>query len=200
MPLLINAEHLNADAVALLQQVGRLLDALPAHLGQMHQPFDAADVDERAEVCQVHDDAVKLRALLQGREQFGLTRLANFTRGGLLGEDQPVARPIDLDDLGQHRLADEGLVATLAILVIDVLQPVASQLRVGHKAAQLADTDQDAALVETDDLSFQGFLRFHQVAGHLPIALFGRPPERQDDVPVLIFRIRNEDEDFLAFL
>src|ERR1700709_2731901 len=50
---LSDVETLDGDLLAALDDLGRVVDVLPGQLGHVHQPVDAAEVDERAEV----DDA-----------------------------------------------------------------------------------------------------------------------------------------------
>jgi len=48
-----------------------MLDALPRHVGDVEQPVDAAEVDERTVVGEVLDHAFDDRAFLQLVEELG---------------------------------------------------------------------------------------------------------------------------------
>ena len=50
-------EHDHVDLVVDLEQLGRMADAAPRHVGDVQQAVDAAEVDERAVVGDVLDDA-----------------------------------------------------------------------------------------------------------------------------------------------
>ena len=67
--LLVELEHLRGDLVADRQHFRRMLDAAPGEVGDVQQAVDAAEVDERAVVGDVLDDALDDRAFLQRREQ-----------------------------------------------------------------------------------------------------------------------------------
>ena len=60
----VDVEHHRLDDVALLQHFGGVLDPLaPRHVGDVDQPVDLLlDLDERAELGQVPDLALNLRA------------------------------------------------------------------------------------------------------------------------------------------
>ena len=61
-------EDLDGDLVADLEELGRVVDAAPAHVGDVEQAVDAAEVDERAVLGDVLDDALDDLALLEGLE------------------------------------------------------------------------------------------------------------------------------------
>ena len=71
--LVVDVEDLHLDFVVDLDHLGRMIDAAPAHVGDVQQAVDAAEVDERAEVGDVLDDALADAGRLPaGLEQFGL--------------------------------------------------------------------------------------------------------------------------------
>ena len=62
----VELEHLDLDLVAHLEQLARVVDAAPRHVGDVQQAVDAAEVDEGAVVGEVLDHAVDD---LAGRER-----------------------------------------------------------------------------------------------------------------------------------
>ena len=56
LPLAVDVEHLHLDLLVDLHHLARMADAAPAHVGDMKQAVDAAQIDERAEVGDVLDD------------------------------------------------------------------------------------------------------------------------------------------------
>ena len=80
--------------VAHLQQFAGFADALPAHLGEMNKPFDAADVNKGAEVGQVDNTAVEHLAYFQLVQKFSLARFTDFFTRRAFGEDQAIALAI----------------------------------------------------------------------------------------------------------
>ena len=57
LPLAVDVEHLHLDLLVDLHHLARMADAAPAHVGDVEQAIDAAQIDERAEVGDVLDDA-----------------------------------------------------------------------------------------------------------------------------------------------
>ena len=60
---------MHIDLVADVDDFGRMLHALPGHVGDVQQAVDAAEVDERTVVGEVLDHALDDRAFLQTLEQ-----------------------------------------------------------------------------------------------------------------------------------
>jgi hypothetical protein len=61
---------MHLELVVDLHHLARVIDATPAHVGDVEQAVDAAQVDERAEVGDVLDDALAALADFEGLEQF----------------------------------------------------------------------------------------------------------------------------------
>src|SRR4029077_4266761 len=100
-------EDTHLDLAAHLDDLGGVLHALPGHVGDVQQPVDAAEVDERAVIGEVLDGAAPHRAFLQVVHQ-------RAALGGELLLDHRAARDhhviallIELDDLELERLAFE---------------------------------------------------------------------------------------------
>ena len=75
-------EDLDGDLVADLEHLARVVDAAPAHVGDVEQAVDAAEVDERAVLGDVLDDALDDHALCRGsRASWPSSRRAP-SRGG----------------------------------------------------------------------------------------------------------------------
>src|SRR6185436_9173697 len=55
---LIELEDLGGDFIADIENLGGMLDAAPRQIGDMKQPVDAAQIDERAVIGDVLDDAL----------------------------------------------------------------------------------------------------------------------------------------------
>ena len=97
--LLVELEDLGGDFVADRQHFRRMLDAAPGEIGDVQQAVDAAQVDERAVVGDVLDDALDDRAFLQRRQQLlALLAQARFEHGAAR-DDDVVALAVELDDL-----------------------------------------------------------------------------------------------------
>ncbi len=134
--LAIELEDLHLELLADAHDLGRVLDALPCHVGDVQQAVDAAEVHERAVVGEVLDDALEHRALLQVLQQ----RLA---LGAVLvlddrapRHDHVVALLVELDDLELERLAFErGRIADRAHVDERARQERANEVDVDGEAA-----------------------------------------------------------------
>ena len=70
---------------SILHHLGRMIDAAPAHVGDVQQAVDAAQVDERAEVGDVLDDALAQLADFQLLEQLATSSAPVRLRSGCGG-------------------------------------------------------------------------------------------------------------------
>src|SRR5690606_41452920 len=78
LALAVELQDLDIDLVANVDDLGRVLDALPSHVGDVQQAVYAAQVNERTVVGEVLDDTFDLLAFLQGFQQ-------GFALGAVLG-------------------------------------------------------------------------------------------------------------------
>jgi hypothetical protein len=91
--------------VADLEQLRRVVDPAPAHVGDVEEAVDAAEVDERTVLGEVLDDALDDLAFLQALER-------RLLEGGALLLEEHAARQhdvaallVELDDLELEGLA-----------------------------------------------------------------------------------------------
>ena len=63
----VEADDLHLHALADMQRLGRMVDAAPRDVGDVQQTVDAAEIDERAVIGDVLDDAVEDLAFLEAR-------------------------------------------------------------------------------------------------------------------------------------
>src|SRR6266699_4403199 len=76
--LFVNAEDLNFDLLADLEDFTGMVDAAPGELADMDQSVCATQVNEGAEICEVTDDAAPDFARFEFVEQFFAAALAPF--------------------------------------------------------------------------------------------------------------------------
>ncbi|MNQ65742.1 hypothetical protein D3C85_802070 [compost metagenome] len=96
--LAIVLEYLDVDLVANVDDLGRVLDTLPGHVGDVQQAIDAAQIDECAVIREVLDDTLDLLTFLQGFQQgFALGAVLGFQHAAA-GNDNVVALLVQLDD------------------------------------------------------------------------------------------------------
>src|SRR5690606_38745901 len=80
--LAVELQHLDVDFVANVDDFGRMLDALPGHVGNVQQTIYAAQVNERTVIGEVLDDTFDNLAFLQGFQQgFALGTVLGFEDG-----------------------------------------------------------------------------------------------------------------------
>src|SRR5690606_286401 len=132
----VELEHLDLELLTDADDLGRMLDALPGHVGDVQQPIDAAQVDERAVIGQVLDDAAQHRAFLQVLEQRLALGAVFRLHDGAPRYDDVVALLVELDDLELERLPlERRRVADRAHV----------DERAGQERAHEIDVDREAA-------------------------------------------------------
>ncbi len=133
--------------------------ALPRHVGDVQQAIDAAEVDERAVIGEVLDDALDDRAFLQALQQLFALLGELALDDGAAGDHHVVALAVELDDLELEFLAFEvGRIAHRAHV----------DQRTRQERADVLDVDGEAALDLAGDPAGDGFLggRLLQVVPH----------------------------------
>ena len=90
--LRIEADHLNLDALADLQGVGRVVDAPPGDIGDVEQAVDAAQIDEGAVIGNVLDDTLEHLAFVQIGDQLVALLGAGIFEDGA-ARDHDIAAP-----------------------------------------------------------------------------------------------------------
>ena len=132
----IDIENHNVELFADLEHLGRVLDAAPAHIGDMEETVETVEVDERAEVGDVLHAALADFALLERTEEFGLL-LGERTLDELTARDDEVASLVgNLDNLEIVSLADIGL---------ELLDGSDFNLAAGQERLDIVDSDQKTA-------------------------------------------------------
>src|SRR5690606_1632827 len=138
----VDLDDLDLDGVADGQDLRRMRHALPRHVRDVQQAVDAAQVDERAVVGDVLDDAFADFALLQLADQLRALLSAGFFQDGAARNDDVAARTVHLKD-------GEGLF--LAHQRADVADRTDVDLRAGQEGRGAAQVDGEAALDAADD-------------------------------------------------
>ena len=119
-----------------------MIDAAPAHVGDVQQAVDAAQVDERAEVGDVLDDALAELADFELLEQLGLLLRPLGLDEAAAADDDVAAGFVDLEHQALDLFAD---------VFADVVRPADIDLA-GRQEHVDADVDQQAALDLARDL------------------------------------------------
>src|SRR5438045_1204338 len=148
----------------------------PRELGDVDQAVDAVEVDERAEVDDVGDDALHHQTGLQAIEDLLALLLALLLEHGAARQHDVVARPVELDDLAldllRHVLVEVGYAP-------DVDE------RGGQEAAH-PEVDDQAALDDLDDRADDRLARLRRGLDPPPRALEASALLGHDEAAVLV--------------
>src|SRR6185503_13136896 len=130
----------HVDLVVDLEELRRVADAAPRHVGDVQQAVDAAQIDERAVIGDVLDHALEDLALGEGLERVLLLLGVLFLEQRLAGEDDVAALLVDLDHPHAQLLAAQR---------VEVAHRAHVDLRAGQERAD-ADVHRQAALDALD--------------------------------------------------
>ncbi len=164
--------------------------AAPRHVGDMQQPVDPAEVDERTVVGDVLDHTAEDLALGQRVERVLLLLRVLLFQQDLAGEHDIAALLVHLDDAHAQLLAAER---------VEVSNRADVDLRAGQERAD-ADVHREASLDPLDDASDDdlalGIRLFHVVPDLHLLGFFAR----EDDVAVAVFGALEQYVDDIAGL
>ena len=175
-------EHDHVHFVVDLEDLGRVADAAPGHVGDVEQAVDAAEVDEGAVVGDVLHDAAQHLALGEGLERLLLLLGVLLLEQDLAREDDVAALLVDLDDAHAQLLAAQG---------VQVAHGPHVDLAAGQEGAH-ADVHGEAALDALDDAADDDLALRVRALDLVPdlhlLGFFAR----EDDVPVAVFGLLEE--------
>jgi hypothetical protein len=169
--LLVDLDDLDLDRLADGHDLGRMVDAAPGHVGHVQQAVNAAEIDERAVLGDVLDDAVDDLALFERGDELGTSLGAGLFEHGAARDDDVAAATIHLEDLEGLRLAHQradvadradvhlrtrqegdGAVEIDGVATLDRVEDVAHDLLAGlERLLELDPALLAASLVARDD-------------------------------------------------
>src|ERR1700728_1259668 len=135
--LAVELENAHVQLIAHLDDLGRVLDALPRHVGDVQQAVDAAEIDERAVIGEILHRTAHHRALLQVVHQRGALGGEFLLDHGAARHHDVIALLVELDDFELERLAFE---------VRGVAHRAHIHQRAGQEGAHVLDLDSETAL------------------------------------------------------
>ncbi len=103
MRLLVDADDLHLHRLADREDLGRVVDAPPRHVGHVQQAVDAAEVDERTVVGDVLDHALDDLAFLERLDDLVPLLGAGLLQHHAAGHDDVAAPLVHLEDLERLR-------------------------------------------------------------------------------------------------
>ena len=188
--LAVDVEHDDVDVLADLEDLGRVADAAPAHVGDVQQAVDAVEVDEGAEVGDVLDRALADVARGHLGEEL-LAALGAFLLDQFAaGQDDVLPLLVDLDDLEIVGVAD---------VLGEVLRGEDVDLRGGQEGLD-ADVDQQAAFDDGFDFAGDGAAFVADGEDAFPVLLELGLLLGEDDHALLVFELLDQDVDLVADL
>ncbi|GJD70977.1 hypothetical protein MMMDOFMJ_3931 [Methylobacterium gnaphalii] len=107
MRLVVDLDDLDLHRRADLYDLGRVVYAAPRHVGDVQQTVDAAEIDERAVLGDVLDDAIDDLTLFEVGHQLATLLGAALFEHGPARDDDVAAATIHLEDLEGLRRAEQ---------------------------------------------------------------------------------------------
>jgi hypothetical protein len=144
----VELEDLDLELVAFLEHLLGVVDTGVAHVGDVEQAVDAAEVDEGAKVGEAADDALANLAFLELELELFAFFLALLLEHAAARQHEVLALAIDLGDFALEPLVHEAA----EILVADEVD-----LAHGHEAAGAVDAELEAADVAAGDAGLDDF-------------------------------------------
>src|SRR3990172_2726341 len=139
--LAVELEDDHPDLVADVEDLARMVDPAPGHIGDVEQPVDAAEVHEGPVLGDVFDRPREDLALLEGLEGLRLAPGVLLFQDRLAGEDDVAPLLVDLDDTHPELLAPQR---------VEVAHRPDVHLAAGEEGPH-ADVHREAALHPLDD-------------------------------------------------
>src|SRR5687768_15951197 len=186
---LVVLEHHHVDLVVDLEQLARMTDAAPRHIGDVQQAVDAAEIDERAVVGDVLDHAAQHLAFGQRFERRLLLLGILLFKEHLAREHDVAALLVDLD----HAHAE-----LLPLQRVEIAHRSNVDLAARQKRAD-ANVHREAALDPFHDAADHDFAFGKGALDLVPnLHLLGLLA-RQHDVAFTVFRALEQHVDHVSF-
>jgi len=181
----VDLDDHDLDLLALLEHFARVGDAAPAHVGDVQESVHAVQVDERAEVGDVLDDALAELPRLDGVEERAALVGALLLDQLAAGKDDVLPLKVDLEDLE---------VVGLAHVLVQVLGGLHVDVRGRHEGVD-ADRDDQAALHLGLDAAGGDRALGELGEDVVPVLLLLGLVEREDRAAVAVLELLDEDFD-----
>ena len=140
--LRVDADDLHLHCIADIDDLARMIDAPPGHVGDVQEPVDAAEIDERAIVGDVLDHAVDHLALFEAGDDLAALLGASLLEHRAARHDDIAAPAIHLQDLERLRHVHQRT---------DVADRADVDLAAGQEGHGAVEIDGEAALDPVED-------------------------------------------------
>src|ERR1700678_129558 len=184
-------QHLDLNLIADVDQVARVRQASPRHVGDVQQAVDSAHVNECAVLGEILDDAGEDAAFFKVFEGFAALFVLLFFEKLLAGDDDIAALLVELDDGDFHRLA---------LHAIQIADGAQVHLGARQERARALNVDGKAALDALYDDAFDRLLFVVGALNLIPGAQTLRFEMREVDVSLFGLALLAHDIDFVAGL
>src|SRR5882762_1396412 len=191
LALPVDFEDCDLELLADLHHLGRMRHAAVAHVGDMQQAVDAAQVDEGAEVGDVLHHALPHLIDRQLLHQHVAFRLALGFEQHAARDDDVAAAFVELDDLELEALAEQ---------LVDIRNAAQRDLAAGQERVHTHQVHDDAALDLFHERPGDALVLFVRFADPLPDAHEVGFLFRKHNRAFLVFEVLEEDFDLVTFL
>ena len=151
-------EDFDFDFVADLNDFVRMIDASPAHIGDVEEAIDAAEVNECTVFGDILDDTIEDGTFVQVFECLALEDSAFLFEESTTGKDDVSTFFVELDDFEAIFLTDE---------FVEIAGRTEFDLASGQECAD-ADIDGKTTLDAAGDGTFDGFITFGDLGDFFP--------------------------------
>ncbi|MNZ54488.1 hypothetical protein D3C78_723890 [compost metagenome] len=188
---LVDADDLNLDLLANVEDFRRMVDAAPCHVGNVQQAVDAAEVNERTVIGDVLDDAVNNLAFFEVLNDFRTLLGAGLFENRAARDNDVAATLVHLEDFEGLRVVHQrGNVADRT----DV------DLRTRKEGNSAVQIDGETTLDLIEDNAFDAFASF-ELGFELDPAFFAASLlARQNGFAESVFDALDVNFDFVADL
>ena len=186
--LAVDVQDHDVDVLADFEQLRRMADAAPAHIGDVQQAVDAVEVDERAEIGDVLDGALADIAGGHLGEQFLAAFDAFLLDEFAAGKNDVLPLLVDFDNLEVVGVAD---------VLVEILGRGDVDLRGGQEGLD-ADVDEQTAFDDGFDFAGDGAAFVANGEDAFPVFLELGLFLGENDHAFLVFELLDEHIDFIA--
>ncbi len=189
--LFVVLQNFDLNLIADVHQIFGMSEASPGHVGDVQQAIEPAEIDERAVLGEVLDDAGEDGTLFQMLQGLGALFI-------LLAFEQVLARDHDVAALLVE--LDDGDFDGLALHAVQIADGAQVDLRAGQERMRAMDVDRQTALDAVDDDGLDGLLLVVGLFDFFPGVNALRLLVREVDVAFFGLALVAHDVDFIAGL
>ena len=184
-------DDLHLDGLPDAERIARVVDPAPRDVGDVQQPVDPAEIDERAVIGDVLDDPFEDLAFLEIGEKLVARLGAGFLEHRAARDDDIAAAAVHLEDLeGLRRSHQRG----------DVAHRTHVDLAAREKRHRAGEVDRETALDPAEDRAADPFSVAESLFEQGPRLFPARPFARQDRFAVAVLHALQIDVDRVAHL